>query len=115
MFSGLPGVTASPGQLIPGLFTARVSAPPSGALASDTVADSRLVSSTSLTVTPASTTTAPPSSVNAVVPGVVVTTGGSGCAVTDTVFDAGVLLLSPSLTTKLTVRFDVSGSWSVLL
>src|SRR5262245_4458374 len=110
MVSGLPGVTVSPGQLVRGLLTARVSAPPSGALASDTVADSRLVSSTSLTVTPASTTTAPPSAVNAVVPAVVVTTGASGCAVTDTAFDAGALLLSPSLTTKLTVRFEVLGS-----
>src|SRR5262245_40045535 len=111
----MPGVTVRPGQLVRGLLTARVSAPPSGALTSDSVADSRLASSTSLTATPASTTTAPPSSVNAVVPAVVVTTGASGCAVTDTVFGAGALLLSPSLTTKLTVRFDVSGSWSVLL
>src|ERR1044072_4774870 len=80
-----------------------------------TVAKARFGLSTSVTVTPLSTTTAPPPSVNDVLPPVVVTTGASLAGATDTFFVAGVLVSAPWLATKEITRVVLFGSWWVLL
>src|SRR5882757_11112114 len=68
----------------------------------DTVAPVRFAESVSLTVTPESTTTAAPPSVNGVEPGEVVTVGATS-AVVVIVLVAGVLARVPSVTVKVIV------------
>src|ERR1044072_4917855 len=88
----------------PQALAASCSKPTSWTLVMVTVAEARLALSTSLTVTPESTTTGGPSSVKLVLPAVVVTTGASLTACTETALSPLLLFAAPSLTTKRTMR-----------